>query len=330
MANIIFNSYCNRNCPYCFAQKKNEGTYQQLTLDNLVIISDFLTKSQVNQVSILGGEPTLHPDFNLFLRYLVSRGFMISVFSNGMIGQKCLRELQEIIAEWQLQDNKFRLLINVNEPKHRSAPENRLETRTFRELNQFISLSFNIFEPSCHLDFLVDLIIDFNLIPRIRLGLAAPILGKRNTFLSISDYPGIAQKIMAFSQLCQENAIDLVFDCGFPMCMFSDAEIGKLYKNKTKLNFLCEPVIDIDADLNTIYCYPLSQYKSVKLTDFNNIKEIYDHYQSLLLEDDLQKGIYPDCIKCEYRYRGRCSGGCKGHHLTSYSKGITEKAEPLR
>ncbi|MCK4836877.1 MAG: radical SAM protein, partial [Candidatus Aminicenantes bacterium] len=256
MPNIIFNSYCNRNCVYCFAQKKNEGPYKQLSLDNLVIISDFLEKSHTNQVTVLGGEPTLHPEFNLFLRYLISRGFTISVFSNGMINPPVLKEIREIIHEWQLDYKKLKFIINVNEPKYRSVQENEMEEKTFQELSQFISLSFNIFEKSCNMDFLVDLILDFNLIPRIRLGLAAPILGKENKFLPIKDYRIIAGKIIKLSELCQQNSIDFGFDCGFPLCIFSDENIGKLYKNMTRLQFVCEPVIDIDAELNTIYCYP--------------------------------------------------------------------------
>ena len=327
MANIILNSYCNRNCVYCFAKKKNEGPYKQLTLDSLVAITDFLKKSQANQVSILGGEPTLHPQFNLFLRYLVSRNLLVSVFSNGMIDQPVLQELKEIIKEWDLHDNRLKFVININEPRYRSSRENSMQKQTFQELNEFISLSFNIFERSCNLDFLVDIIIDFNLVPRIRLGLAAPIPGKKNAFLPIPDFPIIANKIMVFSDLCQENSIDLSFDCGFPMCIFSDADIGKLYKNMTQLKFICEPVIDIDADLNTIYCYPLSEYRNAKLTDFNNIKEIYDHYQSLILQDNLKRGIYPECINCDYRYRGRCAGGCKGHYLSPPSQRQSDKAD---
>ncbi len=72
MPNIIFNSYCNRNCIYCFAKKKNEGSYKQLSLDNLVIICDFLEKSNIKNVTVLGGEPTLHPEFTLFLQYIIS------------------------------------------------------------------------------------------------------------------------------------------------------------------------------------------------------------------------------------------------------------------
>lgn len=315
MPNIILNSYCNRNCIYCFAKKKNQGPYQQLSLDHLIKICDFLENSRINQVNILGGEPTLHPEFNLFLRYLVSRGFMITVFSNGMINQPVLKNIKETIDEWGLDYNRLKFVMNVNEAKYRTAKEDKMEKMTFQTLNRYIGLSFNIFEKDCDMNFLVDLINDFELIPRIRLGLAAPIMGRNNIFLPIEAYPDIARKIIRLSERCQKNSIDFGFDCGFPLCIFTDAEIGKLYKNMTHLQFVCDPVLDIDADLNVIYCYPLSEYQTLKLQDFKNVAEIYDHFRSSLEKDDEKKGIYPECRDCQYRLRGRCSGGCKGHFL---------------
>jgi MoaA/NifB/PqqE/SkfB family radical SAM enzyme len=315
MPNIILNSYCNRNCIYCFAQKKNQGPYKQLSLDNLVKICDFLENSDIHQVNILGGEPTLHPEFNLFLSYLISRGFFITIFSNGMIRKPVLKKIKETIDEWALDYKRLKLVLNINEPKYRTQNEDRMEKTTFRTLNRHIGLSFNIFEKNCDMNFLVDLIRDFELIPRIRLGLAAPIMGRHNIFLPLEDYRFIARKIIRLSERCQKHAIDFGFDCGFPLCIFTDAEIGKLYKHMTRLQFVCDPVLDIDADLNVIYCYPLSEYQTLKLSDFKHVSEIYDHFNGCLKEDDKRKGIFPECLDCQYRLRGRCAGGCKGHYL---------------
>ena len=315
MPNIILNSYCNRNCIYCFALKKNQGPYKQLSLDNLVTICDFLENSGINQVNVLGGEPTLHPDFNLFLKYLSSRGFFITVFSNGMISKPVLSEIKATIDEWELDYKRLKFVMNVNEAKYRTSKEDEMEKISFQTLNRHIGLSFNIFEKDCDMNFLVDLIRDFELIPRIRLGLAAPIMGKNNIFLPLEAYRNIAKKIIRLSERCQKNAIDFGFDCGFPLCIFTDAEIGKLYKHMTHLQFVCEPVLDIDADLNIIYCYPLSEYQTLKLADFSHVSEIYDHFHSALERDDQNKGIFLECQDCQYRLRGRCAGGCRGHHL---------------
>jgi radical SAM protein with 4Fe4S-binding SPASM domain len=321
MSNIIFNSNCNRQCVYCFARQEDREN-KQLSLDNLTIICDFLQRSRKRKVNVLGGEPSLHPEFDVFLEYLISRGFVVHVFTNGMISHSTLESLHVLIAKWQLTRQRLKFIINVNEEKYRPPKEKELQGNTFRELHEFSTLSFNIFERDCCLDFLAALITRHQLIPEIRLGLASPILlngkgYKGNRFLAVDDYSCIAGKIMALSGLCRENAIDIVFDCGFPLCMFSDEEIGRLYKNKTQLKFVCHPIPDIDPDLNVFHCYPLSGYFPQKLTHFRHLKEIHSYFSSLLAKSKSSEraGIFETCHACEYRHRGMCAGGCKGHYL---------------
>jgi radical SAM protein with 4Fe4S-binding SPASM domain len=320
MSNIIFNSNCNRQCVYCFARQEDREK-KQLSLDNLTIICDFLEGSRKRKVNVLGGEPTLHAEFDVFLEYMISRGFAVHVFTNGMIGESTLNALHVLISKWQLTRRRLKFIINVNEDRYRTANEKDLQAKTFADLHDFSTLSFNIFERDCHLDFLVDLVTENKLIPEIRLGLAAPISGNgngkqtKNRFLPAEDYPLIAKKIMALSLLCQENAVDLVLDCGFPLCMFSDEEIGKLYKNKTQLKFVCHPIPDIDPDLNVFHCYPLLGYFPQKLTHFHHLKDIYTYFYSLLAKRSKRPGIFETCGECEYRHRGMCGGGCKGHYI---------------
>ena len=69
MANILFTSYCNRDCAYCFARARVEtacsqgGSSMNLSMDGLERIIRMYRKSQLRRVVVLGGEPTLHPGF---------------------------------------------------------------------------------------------------------------------------------------------------------------------------------------------------------------------------------------------------------------------------
>lgn len=316
MANIILNGNCNRKCVYCFSQLK-ERKKSQLSLDNLTFICDFFARSKKRKINILGGEPTLHPQFDIFLEYLISRGFVLHVFTNGMAPAATLKKIEGVISRWQLTRQRLKFIVNVNEEKYRTPQEKKLQQRTFCQLHDFSTLSFNIFEKDCHMDFLLELIARHKLIPEIRLGLAAPILGKSNQYLFIEDYPGIVKKIDAFSGQCQENAVDLVFDCGFPLCIFPDEEIGKLYKNKTQLKFVCHPIPDIDPELNVTHCYPLSDYFPKKLNEFRDLQEIYSYFRAILAKNQQAAGIFAACPNCEYRHRGMCDGGCRAHYLNT-------------
>jgi radical SAM protein with 4Fe4S-binding SPASM domain len=297
---------------YCFSHL-NERETTRLTLDNLTVICDFLERSGKRKVNVLGGEPSLHPQFDVFLEYLMSRGFMVHVFTNGMWPEAMLDALHVLIAKRRLNRQRLKFIVNVNEERYRAKNENRLQARMFNGLKDFSTLSFNIFETGCDMDFLAHLIEEHGLIREIRLGLASPVNGKGNRFLSVEDYRPIAEKIHAFSDRCQEHAIDLVFDCGFPLCIFEDDELGKLYKHKTQLKFVCRPIPDIDPDLNVFHCYPLSGYFPQSLDQFRDLRDVRLYFQRLLERNTPGPGIFEKCAECEHRRRGMCAGGCKGH-----------------
>jgi len=322
MANIIFNSHCNRRCVYCFSHL-NDREPTLLSLDNLTFICDFLDRSHKKKVNVLGGEPTLHPQFDLFLEYLFSRGFVVHVFTNGMMPDKVLEALQVLIAKRGLERRRLKFIVNVNEARFRLESESRNQDKTFSLLKDFATLSFNIFETGCNLDFLVQLIREKQLIPEIRLGLASPVDGKGNDFLPPGSYAEIAAKISAFSDLCQAHAIDLVLDCGFPLCIFNDAELGKLYKHKTQLKFVCRPIPDIDPELNVFHCYPLSGYFPQKLNQFRDLEDVQRYFHSLLERNVPQAGIFEACGNCEHLRRGMCAGGCKGHFVSKTAAAVS-------
>ena len=116
--------------------------------------------------------------------------------------------------------------------------------------------------------------------------------------------------------------LDIVpgFDCGFPLCMFSDEELGKIYKYTLgQLSFQCGPAIDIGTDMSCWACFPLSNFHKKSIFDFNSYRELHDFY-----EYEMQKvrsevrGIYRECDFCDnYKYN-ICSGGCLAHVLNKY------------
>ncbi|MDD4308832.1 MAG: radical SAM protein, partial [Candidatus Cloacimonetes bacterium] len=64
MANIAITSVCNRNCCYCFTGDKssdNAKLSQFIPSDVFEKAVNILAASNQNQIRLIGGEPTLHP-----------------------------------------------------------------------------------------------------------------------------------------------------------------------------------------------------------------------------------------------------------------------------
>lgn len=323
MANILLTTYCNRSCEYCFARDKTavaDGAGSEnkewLTHENLDKILAFLHKSGGKTFSGLGGEPTLHPDFEGVIEKVLSQGFDIRLFSNGIMTEDKLEFLKSVDS------NKLKFIINMNHPDETPHGEWEKAMQTLKTIPDKVSLGFNIYRKSFEPDFLVDLINEYGLIKNIRLGLAQPIYGeenKLNSYIPIEEYSEIAEKIVALTRKCDANGVTAGFDCGFIMCMFTEAQIGELYYNGCPPNFMCDPIVDIGPSLDVWRCFPLSTQKNLKLGDFERRQDIVDHYneKTKVLESI---GALNDCFGCKHLSRGLCPGGCLSHTLSSFRK----------
>ena len=76
---IVLNHNCNQDCLYCCVDREDV----QMDFNELVRILDYLKKHGTLQISYVGGEPTLHPDYKEIIKYTKDLGFYITVSTNG-------------------------------------------------------------------------------------------------------------------------------------------------------------------------------------------------------------------------------------------------------
>lgn len=290
-----------------------------LSWDNLIYLADFFEKSGCNYVSLLGGEPLLHPEISEFILYLNSRGIASTVFTSGIAPDKKYEALTSKLSDFR--DLALSFVCNVNDPEDSPARELEKVTRFLDHFQEKVCLSFNVYKTDFKYDFLIDYINRYNLERNIRLGLAHPIPGKPNNCISPDKFAETGDRI---SMLCDDLAkegITLGLDCGFPVCMFTEEQIGRLFLNTLKkLDFTCGPAIDIGPNMDVWSCFPLSEYNKRSIYDFSSMKELYDYFDSSMSE--LREGayLYDKCPECSYLKRGLCSGGCISHILNKKGK----------
>jgi cyclic pyranopterin phosphate synthase len=89
MANVLLTETCVRSCPYCFAKQymSENDVKDSLSWDNLIYIADFLEGSGERHISLLGGEPLLHPHIAEFIIYLnqILNLQTVSLILNGIL-----------------------------------------------------------------------------------------------------------------------------------------------------------------------------------------------------------------------------------------------------
>ena len=86
MPNILLTQKCIRSCPYCFARKHMHDAPPEdiLKWEDLIYIVDFFQAGGDTNISLLGGEPFLHPDIVDYILYIIHRGMHVTVFTSGI------------------------------------------------------------------------------------------------------------------------------------------------------------------------------------------------------------------------------------------------------
>ena len=320
MANVLLTEKCVRSCPYCFAKKQmGDSDEQKLKWDDLIYIADLHEATGDKAIALLGGEPTLHPDFTDYVLYLLERGFHVNVFTSGIMSDNTFEETARTLTP--VHPERLSFVCNVNDPELSPFPELENVRRFLKVFGHLTVPGFNIYRPDFSIDFIFQYINLYGLKRHIRLGLAHPIPGTHNQFLELKDMKDFASKLISYLPVFERLQIKIGFDCGFPMCLFSDEEIGKLYKvNSGQVRFTCGPAIDIGSDMTVWSCFPLSNYHKKPIYDFDSIRDIgkfyEDRHQAIRAEVG---GIFEECDDCAYRRDRLCHGGCIAHLLSKFN-----------
>lgn len=322
MANVLFTQRCVRSCPYCFAEKhmSESSPKDVLTWENLIYLADFLEASGERRFSILGGEPTLHPDFTDMVAYLLERKFEVKVFTSGIMADRVLEESAMVFSAAHPEQLSF--ICNLNDPQKTPTPLAEVESakRFLRVFGDRVVPGFNIYRTDFELDFLFRSINEYGLKRTIRIGLTHPIPGKKNRFISLADMDTIIARLFTYAPLFERLRIKPGLDCGFPLCRFSDEQLAWLYRHTGgKYDFGCGPVIDIGPDLSVWSCFPLSSFQKKSVFDFNSLQEIHEFYQRFhAIVRTEAGGIFEECDACVMREDQHCRGGCVAHSLSRF------------
>ena len=308
MANLIVSTLCPMRCPFCFAGEQtsgvSEGSSPYISLDEFDQRLAFLDRSGIGEVRLMGGEPTLHPQFPELVRR--SRGRRIVVFTNGLIPKRALACLEKV------PEDECTVLVNMNATRRPDGPgvgEIRRRSAVVRRLGARAKLGFTIFRVDFDLEPLFELARISGAQHGIRLGLAHPILGGSNDYLHAKQYPAVGQRIVDFARRGSEVGITLELDCGFVPCMFSETDLEILSRTGADLGWRCNAVLDVGLDGEVSHCFPLAGSVDDYLTDCVDACELRRRLEARTRPYRLA-GIYRRCSRCPLKLRGECTGGC--------------------
>lgn len=311
--NLLINDTCNRGCPYCFARGKvgqSRPDGRQISLEDFELYLDFVARSGMRQLKLLGGEPSVHPEFLEILRRAWQRGLETLVFTNGLWPASIREGLRAI----PLAERKVRFVFNVHEPRLQPAGELAQVRESLGIAAAQGACGFTIYREDFALQFIPDLVDAAGMSRDLRLGIAAPIAGAENLFVETARFRAVGSRLAEQLERLERHDILASFDCGFPLCMFPEESLGNVIRSSRNFHSVCGFPVDVGPDLTAWPCFPLSSFANVRLLDFSNAAELRAFYTSRLAQ--LRRiGALEQCAACKYRRREQCCGGCAARAL---------------
>lgn len=296
VANIALTSACNRDCPYCFAGAERRPGAGHMSAQTFERALDFLVRSGIGEARLLGGEPTLHPEFPRLVELALARGLRVQVFSNGLMPEPALRCLESHPPE--------RVTVVIN-----ASAEDPGQSIALSRLKERAALGFNIYTPAFDAAFLLDLIREHGLSPRIRFGLAHPAADGSNRFLDPRYYQAVGRRLAEFMDAARPAGIEWFFDCGFVRCMFPTGFLAALGPVARDIGSRCSPILDILPDAQVVSCFPLAMQAREPLPEGENAEALRSRF-TVRLSGYRRLGVFRECAGCQERESGRCIGGC--------------------
>jgi sulfatase maturation enzyme AslB (radical SAM superfamily) len=310
VANLCITSVCNQRCDYCFARNgPSDGGVPFMPWDRFVIALDLVQRSGLKEARLLGGEPTLHPEFPRMVAEVVSRDMKLLVFTNGQAPEAALKALEAHASS-------VTALLNVSFSDDFTVPDVRPQQDFLRRLRERVCLGVNLYTTRIRsLSLLLDWINTYGLARSVRLGLAHGRIGTQNQWLRPKQYHMVAPAILEFAIAARASAVELSFDCGFVPCMFSSEAGQRLREMGIQLRSSCEPVLDILPTGEIAHCYPLADLHREHLTAGMNRQMLRDRFQARFAANR-RATIFKECAACAALQASECTGGCLAASLS--------------
>jgi len=296
MANLSIAAVCNRACGYCFARSSWNGGPPYMALSAYERALGLLERSGIDQVRLLGGEPTFHPEFVRMVSAALERGFRVLVFTNGLMPRPALDELAGTPVD------RVAVLVNAAAPEESTVEERVGQAETLARLGPRVTVGLNIQTPGFQPDFLLELIRRHGLARTIRFGLAHPCLDGSNRYLHPRHYRAVGVRLARFAPRAEAEGVALELDCGFVPCMFPPGT-GEWSSAG------CGPAPDILPDGTAISCYPLYGLRRERLEDGVDAAQLRRRFEAAGAPFRAA-GVFRECSDCTPRAEGRCEGGC--------------------
>lgn len=310
---LCITNKCNRNCDFCFEGSFKKDPEQRMSVADVHRICEFTKLSQARSpcVTVMGGEPTLHPQMIQIVDLIqeINPRADVRLLTNLLCEPDLLRDLAA---------RRTGGLVNVGGFAGYSQKEQELVRSNLALLrqNRFFRQTFlavTIVEENQDFGFLYDILEQDQ--PRsisgIRVGISAPGTDFANRFPHEFSL-GYGEKYLEVVERCHRIDPLLAFtnECFVNMCMMSERIHARMERVVGGFTKSCQGNLDLLPDFSTHWCFAFQGVPEMRIRNIFDYKDITDVYHTLCRKAiQLEQSLGRQCDTTNCRSI-ECPGPC--------------------
>ena len=308
MPNIAINTYCTQQCPYCYIDRLKQSPIKTIPVEDYITLLEWFAATEEENIGITGGEPTLHPDFDLILketdRYCRSIDTSALLYTNGYNLKEYLPYITEnilIILNWVEDLDQQEIISLLNQQGLFQADKAILKCPLYIEKKRYKEFWETVkqFE-----------------MKRIETCITMPFNKYTRYGYDKERYFNLMKPI--FLQFCKDAikvGAEISITCpDIPGCYFTKEEqelVDQACDIETIDLGYCTPVLEILPDWTASMCF-CSKDDFVDIRAFYSIVQLERYF---LLKENLKRiegNCLGRCSECPEHALFQCQGGCLG------------------
>lgn len=282
---IIPTYACNAACPFCYAKNLHNKFSNDMSWEVFKDVVDCCLENEKNEISFLGGEPTIWPHINNAVAYLKKNNIQVSFFSNGIT-------YSEPPADC--------VLINIYNCFNDSIRQKIKESIEFYKASGTeVSLRYNLVQSSSNAE--DDRFFEFSmpLAAHVSISPTIPYVPDRK----------LGKRIFHLVNKLHQKGVDVKVSRAIPICLF-DSKQFKYLREKCFMRKKCysEKNVVINPDGETVFpCVSIAKFeKKLSQEGFKKINDDYNEFFKCLG----RTFPFSRCKECKHALNNECQAGC--------------------